>query len=232
MRRRTLLSLPAALLLAGFASSLLADDGWKLEKDADGIRIESRAVPGWSIHEMRGTTRIDAPLAAVAAVIDDITAIPKLNDVVAKAEVMQRQSATRYRVYAAMKMPWPVSDRDIVNQRQIRQDPTSFVVTITDTALRNATPRPGNGVVRIVRSTQVWTLTPDGDGVRAQVTLLSDPNGPLPAALINSMSISTPFKMLKALRALAQSPPYALARPAFIEDPGTRWRDVGGRVPK
>src|SRR3546814_5046946 len=27
--------------------------------------------PGWSIHEMRGTARIDAPLSAVAAVIDD-----------------------------------------------------------------------------------------------------------------------------------------------------------------
>jgi hypothetical protein len=76
--------------------------------------------------------------------------------------------------------------------------------------------------VRIVRSTQVWTLTPDGGGVRVQVTLLSDPNGPIPAALINSMSIGTPFKMLKALREMTQSPSYALATLPFIEDPCCR----------
>src|SRR3546814_17415502 len=89
MRRRALLSLPFALLVAGVAASAIADDGWKLEKDADGIRIESRAAPGWSIHEMRGTARRDAPLAAVAAVLADVPAIPKLNDVVDQAELPQ-----------------------------------------------------------------------------------------------------------------------------------------------
>src|SRR3546814_12818819 len=90
---------------------------------------------------MRGTARIDAPLSAVAAVIDDVPAITKLNDVVAKAEVTQRQSATRYRVYAAMKMPWPVSNRAIANQREIRHNPVPQVVTINATALPDATPR-------------------------------------------------------------------------------------------
>ncbi|NGY04808.1 START domain-containing protein [Solimonas terrae] len=204
------------------ASRAVAADDWRLELDRDGIQVQTRAVDGWSIRQIRGSARIAARLPSVVAVIDDPAAQDRLEERVAQATIQHRESATRYQLYARLHMPWPVSDRDIVNQRQIRQDPTSFVVTITDTALRDAAPRPGNGVVRIVRSTQVWTLTPDGDGVRAQVTLLSDPNGPLPAALINSMSISTPFKMLKALRALAQSPPYALARPAFIEDPGTR----------
>src|SRR3546814_19490345 len=93
---------------------------------------------------MRGTARIDAPLSAVAAVIDDVPAITKLNDVVAKAEVTQRQSATRYRGYAAMKMPWPVSHRDIVNQREIRQAPVTKVGTIIAPALPDAAQRKNN----------------------------------------------------------------------------------------
>src|SRR3546814_5649098 len=87
---------------------------------------------------MRGTARIDAPLSAVAAVIDDVPAITKLNDVVAKAEVTQRQSATRYRVYAAMKMPWPVSNRDIVNQREIRQDRSEEHTSELQSLMRNS----------------------------------------------------------------------------------------------
>src|SRR3546814_11751568 len=98
---------------------------------------------------MRGTARIDAPLSAVAAVIDDVPAITTLNDVVAKAEVTQRQSATRYRVYAATKMPWPVSNRHIVNQHKVRQHQVTTVVTILETAstrddTRESPVRPAN----------------------------------------------------------------------------------------
>src|SRR3546814_134777 len=163
---------------------------------------------------MRGTARIDAPLSAVAAVIDDVPAITKLNDVVAKAEVTQRQSATRYRVYAAMKMPWPVSNRDIVNQREIRQDPVTKVVTIIDTALPDAEPR--KDYVRIVKSHQQWRLTPTADGqTTVQIQLLSDPGG-IPAALINAMSVSSPFNTLSNLRKLAKQPKYANTMPEFL----------------
>lgn len=214
MRRRTLLSLPLALLLAGIASSALADEGWKLEKDADGIRIESRAVSGWSIHEMRGTVRIDEPLATVAAVIDDISALPKLNDLVVKSEVLQRQSASHYRVYAAMKMPWPVSDRDILNQRDIHQDAATKVVTIVDAAVPDAEPR--KDYVRITKSHQEWRLTPTAEHqTTVQIQMLSDPGG-MPAALINAMSVSAPFDTLSNLRKLAKQPKYASAVPAFL----------------
>jgi hypothetical protein len=217
MRRRALLVLPAALLLAGFASAANADEAWKLEKDADGIRIESRVVPGWKIHEMRGTTHIAAPLASVAAVIDDVNAIRKLNDIVVKAEVLQRRSATSYRVYAAMKMPWPVSDRDIVNQREISRDAATGAVTFVDTAVADAEPR--KGYVRIARSRQDWRLRPTANGeTDVQIQLLSDPGG-IPAAVINAMAVSSPFNTLSNLRKLAGEPQYAQARPAFLAAP-------------
>lgn len=209
-----MLRLVSALLLAGLAASATADEAWQLEKEADGIRIESRAVPGWSIHEIRGTARVAAPLATVAAVLDDVSAIPQLNDVVAEARVLQRDSATRYRLYAAMKMPWPVSNRDIVNQREITQNPAKHMLSIVDTAVPDAEQK--KGYVRIVKSRQEWQLTPTADGeVIAQLQLLSDPGG-MPAALINSMAVNTPFKTLVKLRELSRQARYAQARPAFL----------------
>src|SRR3546814_16582030 len=84
-----------------------------------------------------------------------------------------------------MKMPWPVSNRDIVNQREIRQDPVTKVVTIIDTALPDAEPR--KDYVRIVKSHQQWRLPPTADGqTTVQIQLLSDPGG-IPAALITAM---------------------------------------------
>src|SRR3546814_16757229 len=134
MRRRALLSLPFARLVAGVAGSAIADDGWKLEKDADGIRIESRAAPGWSIHEMSGTARIVAQLSAVAAVIDDVPAITKPNDVVPKPDATLRHSAPTYRDSPAVSIPRPRSHPSIDNPRYISADTATTIDTINQTA--------------------------------------------------------------------------------------------------
>ena len=218
---RTLRWLMPSLLIAVLPSlAMAAEADWKLEKDKDGIQVYTRAVEGWNIREIRGATHVPAKLSSVVAVITDIAAQGELNEYVSQATVQNRESDTRYQIYALTKMPWPVSNRDVVNQRSIAQDPSSLVVTITDTAVDKASPEPKSGVVRIVKSKQVWTLTPDAKGgVNAQMQLLSDPNGPIPASLINSMSVSTPFKTLGKLKALAQKPQYASATPAFIKEP-------------
>jgi len=205
-----------ALLFLGLATTAsAADDGWKLEKEADGIRIESRAVPGWSINEMRGTARIQAPLSAVVAVLEDSNAASKLNELVAENRIVKRDSPTSYRTYAALKMPWPVTNRDIYNQRDIRVDAATKTVVIEDKAVNEGEPR--KGYVRIVKSTQRWTLKPTADGqTDAELRLLSDPGG-IPASIINSMAVSTPYKTIVKVRELSQQAPYAQAKPAFLE---------------
>src|SRR3546814_7806779 len=88
--------------------------------------------------------------------------------------------------------------------------PVTKVVTIIDTALPDAEPR--KDYVRIVKSHQQWRLTPTADGqTTVQIQLLSDPGG-IPAALINAMSVSSPFNPLSNLRKLAKQPKYAKDR--------------------
>jgi hypothetical protein len=209
----------AVLAAALSVASAAADDaGWHLEKDQDGIQIYSRAVDGWSIHEMRSTTHIAGRLSSVVAVITDVDAMHELVDVVAESKITQRDSDTRYQIYSLMKMPWPISNRDILNQREIKQDASTLTVTITDTATQDVIPLKKD-LVRILKSRQVWTLTPTADGgVQVENRLLSDPNGPIPSSVINAMSVGTPFKTMTQLKALVQRPQYANAKPGFIKD--------------
>lgn len=210
-----------ALLLASPLAGA-ADAEWKLEKDTAGVQVYTRPVDGWSIREMRGVARIDARLSSVVAVINDVSALHELSDVVARAEVQKHESDTRYQVYSQMKMPWPVSNRDILNQRTITQDPATLVVTITDTATEDQLAVKKD-YVRILKSRQTWTLTPQpGGGVTVETRTLSDPNGPIPASLINSMAVSTPFKTLSKLKEMAQRPAYAQASLAFIKEPAAK----------
>ncbi len=217
MRFFPALSLALATALSAPAS-LASESAWQLQKDKDGIQIHTRPVAGWTIHEVRGTTRIEARLSSLVAVLEDPTATPELADIVEHSEVRNRESATRYQLYSRMKMPWPVSDRDILNQREIRQDPQTHAVTIIDTATAGQMP-PDKDYVRIVKSRQQWTLTPLADGgVQVESLLLSDPAGPIPSSIINAMSVSTPFNSLSKLRELAVRPKYADARLTHIAE--------------
>ena len=215
-----LLKLVTALLFVFVASPTFAAEGdWRLEKDADGVQVYTRAVEGQKIREIRAVTRIPARLSAVVAVLDDISATSQLSDVVGEVEILQRQTPTRYQVYSVLKMPWPLDDRDMVNQRDIQQDATTLAVTITNVAVPEAAPLKA-GRVRILQSRQNWTLTPEADGrVLAELRALTDPAGPIPASAINAMSVGSPFKSMQQLRTMAQSGKYRQANLPFVREP-------------
>lgn len=215
-----ILSLIFTVLATAWVAQAAAatEDGWRLEKDNDGIQIYTRAVEGWSIREIRGVTRIPARLSSVVAVIDDVPATRELNDLVSRAEMQNRESDTRYRVYTVITMPWPLSKRDILNQREITQDKNTFAVTISDVAAQDVNP-PRSGLVRM-DSRQQWVLTPGSDGqVAVELRILTDPNGPIPASIINAMAVGAPFKTLSKLRELTQRAEYANAKLPFIKEP-------------
>jgi hypothetical protein len=203
----------AALVLIGAAASVSAQtpSEWRVEKDENGIRIESRAVPGWEIREMRGTARFDGSVDSLVAVIVDAKAAPQLNEFVVESKVLQRDSEQRYQVYSLTKMPWPLKDRDVLTQRVIARDAQTGAVTITEEAIPDGMPET-KGLVRIRRSHNRWTLTPAAEGgTQIELQMLSDPAGPIPSSLINSMSVSTPYKMIEKLKSLARQAPYATA---------------------
>jgi hypothetical protein len=209
---------PLLLMLAWLPASAGSESAWQTQKERDGVQISTRAVEGWSIHEIRGVERIPARLSTVAAVLCDIDASTAINDLIVEAKVVQRDNDTRYRFYTAMKMPWPVSDRDLVNQRQITQDPASLAVTFDDQAVPEAAP-PRKGYVRMEKSHQLWILTPANGEVLVEMRALSDPNGPIPAVIVNAMAVDAPIKSLVRLRELAASPKYAQAKLPFIKEP-------------
>lgn len=211
---RPLLVLLMLLMMLPAASE---EQAWQIEKEQDGIRISSRAVDGWTIREIRGEARYTGRLSSLVAAINDPAASPELNEFVVESIVQNRERDTRYQLYTLTKMPWPLADRDVLMQREIAQDPTTLAVIVTDTAVTGGVPEKKD-LVRITRSRQQWTLTPAADGsVAIELRMLTDPNGPVPASLLNKLSISTPFKTLVKLKELGQNPRYALAQLPFVK---------------
>lgn len=215
-RLHRLSTLILLLLAAPFAQA--ADEGWRLDKDQGGIQIYTRPVEGQKIREIRGVVRLPARVSAVVALLTDVNAAPLLSDTIGEARLLQQPDARHAQVYQLLKMPWPLDNRDLVAQREIRQDPQTLAVTISSKATPEAIPLK-SGIVRIQKSRTDWSVTPQADGsVVTEMRALTDPNGPIPASVINSMSVGVPFKSLDKLRTLAHQPKYRQGKLDFIKE--------------
>lgn len=204
-------------LLAGPAAAKDAD--WRLEKDEAGIQVHTRAVDGSAYRAIRGTTRVRGRLSSIVALLQDPEYWPKLNKLFSSVRVHKQVSPTESLLHIRMDMPWPVTDRDLLSRRQVAQNPVSGAVSITEiatTGLKN----PEKSYVRIVRSSQRWILTPNRDGtVDLEWSTHTDPNGPIPAAIVNHLSVGAPFNSLTTLRAAIEAGEYRDAVLAYIVDP-------------
>lgn len=217
MNRFVRLLLALSLFFSGAASASQSD--WRLEKDEEDIQIYTRSVEGSDYRAIRGVTQIKGRLNSIVALLQDMSYWPVLNKIISAAEVHQQLDQTTSLVYMQMNMPWPVSDRDVLNRRHVRQCADSFVVELTEVATTGILPI-NDDHVRIVESSQKWTLTPNGDGtVNVSWETHTDPNGPIPAAIVNMLSVGAPFESLTTMRDAIESGRYKDAGLGYIREP-------------
>lgn len=199
-----------ALHLCWAVDPAIADSEWRVDRNKDGIRIESRTVTGWDIREIRGTTEYAGPISSLLGVINDASAAPRLNEIVSQSSITQRAADGSQQVYMVLDMPWPLTDRDALMLRETKVDPQTGAVTIIDNAAQDAMHPVKDGLIRIVRSRNQWQLSPKPDGtILIELRMLSDPAGKIPASVINSLSVDAPFKTLSQLRTIATEAKYA-----------------------
>lgn len=216
MGRITLLTL---ILLCGFVSAgTVNNEDWRLEKDRQGIQIYTRAVEGSGFREIRGSVTIDGRLSSVVALLQDMNYWPKLNKLFTSVSLYEQLSETESLVYFQMDMPWPVKDRDILYQRTLQQDVKSKIVTMTEVATSGIFNEQ-DGYVRVVDSTHHWTLVPRQDGgVDVNWVTYTDPNGPIPASMVNWLSVGPPFDSVSVLRKAIENGEYRDARLPYIQE--------------
>lgn len=193
--------------------------GWDLRKDKQDIQVFSRPHPGSQYDEIRATTIIRGRLNSIVALLEDARYVPKLNKVISKVELHQRLAPDASLYYLQMDLPWPVRDRDILTRRTISQDGQSKVVRVEDKATKELFAET-KGFVRVTQSTQTWTLTPlEGGRVLVDWVTHTDPNGSLPAAVVNWLSVGVPFDSLGELRRMIEAGEFQDAQLGFVDEP-------------
>ncbi|MDG9760921.1 START domain-containing protein [Pseudomonas sediminis] len=187
-----------AMLLCATAVQA-AERQWQLEREEDGVSVYLADVPGSKYKAYRGVVTINADLAAVQAVQEDVTGSCSWIFSCQQQRLLETDGDVS-ELYTRFEMPWPVKARDSVIQVTTRTDGDGGV-----TRLLKAVPQrlpEEKGFVRVQRVDGQWRLKPLGEGrVEVIYEVHTEPGGSVPSWLANSFVVDAPLQTLQGLRA-------------------------------
>ncbi|MGB1221341.1 MAG: hypothetical protein ACPG43_07365, partial [Alcanivoracaceae bacterium] len=111
------------VLLAWLPGSLLAQPPeWKLITDRRDIKVYIGADPQARLKTFRGVTTMELPDEyAMLALYNDIEAFPRWLHMIDEAELLGERSPLDRDLRFTIKLPWPLSDREVVLNSKLVQ---------------------------------------------------------------------------------------------------------------
>lgn len=201
-----------------------AEEGgkWEPAKSGKGIEVHARPVAGSDVKAFRGETVLPVELNRVMALMLDIDACPDWMHRCADPVLLQRIGLSERYTYMRNRLPWPAGDRELMVHSRIEQDAeTRRVVVVLQgvaeedlpVSARSRLPEDRHGVV-VESLNGSWTFIPEDDNrTRAIYEMHVELGGKLPAGLVNSLIVDTPYETLSRMREVVQREKYRCFRP-------------------
>lgn len=207
----------ARIVSSGQAKPVSDAAGWRLEKDADGVRIYVRQMQGTSYRQVKAVTTVAASLSGMVALIKDDQASPQWMNRVEKFETVRQVSDREWYTYAEVGIPWPFKNIDMVTHNTLRQAADGKVM-ITIQNVPDFLPRRTDKS-RVVRAQGSWLLAPQRGGVSVEYIFQAKPEGiALPPWLVNSLTVSSFHGGIGRMRRLAETEKYRNATLEYIRE--------------
>ncbi|KRA16384.1 hypothetical protein ASD69_16875 [Lysobacter sp. Root604] len=192
-----LLLLPAVSWLAGEARA----QQWQLSKEKDGIRIESRRIPGARYEELRISTLLKASPEAIADYLFG-KYLDEKNKNIRRSFVQRGRDVT---VWSDV-LSTPVTSERCYSMRFERHAPGNGEIRVKFVSLDYVGKKPSADCIAL-RSHGEWVMTPTGAGTRLTYVSLTDFGGKVPAMLaersLSSAAVSSLRKVVAGSSGLA-----------------------------
>lgn len=175
---------------------------WKVAKEKDGVKVETRFIDGWSIKQYRATVYIKTTLAKAVESYRDPVQRKKFMTRSLEVSNLKENSRDDIITYNLGDAPWPVVDRDNVTRSRFYWSPNQVKVTMT--SLPDYIPEK-KGIVRVPRAEGYWLFTDMGDGtIKVVQQSVAELGGSVPDWVVNSTIVEGPFEVLSAMKKLLE----------------------------
>ncbi len=188
--------------LSLLASGLAHAEDWKLAKDENGIKIYLSEVQGSKYKAYRGVTTINADVATLRALQEDVKGSCQWIHACAEQSLLKHEGMQSW-VYTRFDMPWPVEARDSILHVVSEQGADGSLTRKLDGQPQYLPLDKDH--TRVASLQGFWRFVPQGDGkVEVTYQVHTEPGGSVPSWLANSFVVDAPFNTLSGLRTLAE----------------------------
>lgn len=201
-----------------FVTSVSAQQEWELKKDKEGIQVYNGKAPDSKFKVVKVTCVINASISQLAAVLLTPNRQPEWVIATKSSTLLKTLEPSRIYYYTEITFPWPVSNRDLVAEMSITQNPVTKNLTIRANKIDHILPKK-EGKVRIPFSQAIWEVTPIAiDKIKIDYTIRLDPGGEVPAWLVNLFTINGPFETFQKLKKIIQDKQFQNRKFDFIKE--------------
>lgn len=205
--------LAALLLLAtgGAQASKLAPPDWELVNQRDDIKVYVRHGQLSKLKTFKGVVRMKiADEYALATLLNDYDNYPLWLRRFDGAREVRRNSPLHRFMHLTTDLPWPVADRDMGVELNVRQSITPREETIViDIRSKDDLLPPQKGYVRVKQINGTLSFRRlENNEFEVTFEALFDPAGRIPLWMVNIMAADIPYSTLSQLRRFMAKPDY------------------------
>lgn len=181
----------ATVLLSVGLLSLAHAQEWKSTKQANGVEVFTREVPGLPYKAFKGVTRVKAPVTSLIAMMEDIPEYQNWVYNIKTSNTVGEATENNGMVYLVQKTP-VITDRDICFEYKVSKVGESVQIEYKE----KSSAVPLTNYVRVPYFRGQFKLTPKGNETEVIYEVAADPGGSIPAMVANTLAIDIPFHTL------------------------------------
>jgi ribosome-associated toxin RatA of RatAB toxin-antitoxin module len=175
-----------------------ASPPWEPVTEADGMRVERRALPGTGRYEVRVSTYAPFPPQVIFETLWRHEEYPAFVPYLKRLVILKQSPNTKV-TYEQITMPL-VTDRDYTVKVTADHDPTTGQIQVSFMSAPEDGPPENPAYVRVTDIQGSWTLVPTRDGGAAVTYVVaSNPGGALPRWMVNAAQSKAVRALVKAM---------------------------------
>jgi len=186
------------LIIAG-STTIHAQQGWKLERDKEGIKVYSKGSEGSSFKSFKTQMIIKGSVHSFVALLQDIENMPEWGYSLKSTELLKRSGDTIQIYYAEATAPFPFENRDGIYSNKFRWDNKNKVLHVEIELLPDYLKKKDK-IVR-VKGKGYWSVKVlKNDMLDITFSMQVDPGGSIPGWLANIFVDTTPYSTMTEIR--------------------------------
>ena len=169
-----------------------AQDNWELRRNENGITIYSQRRD--KIVQLHLLTEFKCTTAGLEAQLQNITNYVNWVYGNKRSGIIKKINDNDIIYFTEAHLPWPIQDRDLVIELNIKSATATEPLTITAKSIDGILP-PKKHFIRVPYSLATWRVTPiPGNKIKIDYTFNIDPGGSIPGWLVNMTIAKGPYE--------------------------------------